>query len=836
MKKKNLLFSAFILFQYTFFAQAVSYQAVARNSAGQPIPNQNISVKFDLHQGGTNGTIAFTETQITSTNQFGLFTLAIGSNSTTQFQAINWAAGPYFLEVWIDPNGGSSYSSVGTQQLLSVPYALYAKTSGLTLNAGTGISINSNTITNTAPNQTVTLTGPGVTGAYPNYTVNASSLPATTLVQGTNITLANAGSTYTVNAPTYSLTQSGANINLLQNGSAIATVTSASGTSLTAGNANINLIQSGNAYTITPVTPVILGTGVTNVSGVYPNYIINTPSPSISYTSATNQISITQGSAVSTISLTGTGSINGAGTPSVIPMWVTTNSLTNSPISTFTTTGGVIINPASAGSGSPAQSLQVHGPTSGSTYAAHFLNQHTANTGIGISTQPAGGHAIGTLDNQDLGFFTNNTNVTGGYPLVLKTNGQVGIGTTGPVAALDVTGNIRASGSKLFLGNVGGINSGYSGIYETSGDIQIAVFKSGAGSTAFGSANSLDAMIIKNTTGNVGIGTVSPSYSLDVQGSINASAFYNTNGLLLPPTTSNSNEGRIYFDRALGQKVFKVSENGGPWVPLVNNLWTKGTNIVYSTVLTDNIGIGNNSPSAKLDVLANSAFPAVQGTNNGNGSGVTGASSSPSSAALFGYNDGSGPSIAGSKSVTAPGGNAGRFETFNASNPADALYVNTAGTGASVHAANTSTVAASNNLAILVDGAHIKATAVNNITNTDVSIGANTLGGSSISMSSAADQSNDVRGAVTLSGGYGINSGTSQSIILTVSFKKPYKHPPIVVLTPYVPPSIPDNVIVTTQVLNAGNTDFTFKLVLNYVGTGATVNFSQITVNYFILE
>ncbi len=145
--------------------------------------------------------------------------------------------------------------------------------------------------------------------------------------------------------------------------------------------------------------------------------------------------------------------LTGAGTQSVIPMWGAGNTLTNSPISTFISTGGVVINPASSASGGPSQSLQVHGSNS-SVYVAHFLNLHNAASGIGISTQPLGGHAIGTLDNQDLGFFTNNTNVTANYPLVLKTGGNVGIGTTTPIAKLQVNGPIAITDGSQGVGKV----------------------------------------------------------------------------------------------------------------------------------------------------------------------------------------------------------------------------------------------------------------------------------------------------------------------------------------------------------------------------------------------
>jgi hypothetical protein len=57
--------------------------------------------------------------------------LEIGSGtSTDDFTTIDWANGPYFMETAVDVTGGTSYSVMGTSQLMSVPYALYANTSG----------------------------------------------------------------------------------------------------------------------------------------------------------------------------------------------------------------------------------------------------------------------------------------------------------------------------------------------------------------------------------------------------------------------------------------------------------------------------------------------------------------------------------------------------------------------------------------------------------------------------------------------------------------------------------------------------------------------------------
>ncbi|MDU9792276.1 hypothetical protein, partial [Helicobacter pylori] len=46
------------------------------------------------------------------------------------FGGINWGSGSKFTQVELDPAGGFSYMDMGTTQMLSVPYALYAAQSG----------------------------------------------------------------------------------------------------------------------------------------------------------------------------------------------------------------------------------------------------------------------------------------------------------------------------------------------------------------------------------------------------------------------------------------------------------------------------------------------------------------------------------------------------------------------------------------------------------------------------------------------------------------------------------------------------------------------------------
>lgn len=112
--------------------QKFSYQTVIRNSGGQLLANQQVGIKISVLQGSENGIVVFAERHTPTTNANGLASLQIGTGTLLNgsFSNINWSQGPYFISTETDPNGGTNYTIVSTQQLLSVPYALYAETSG----------------------------------------------------------------------------------------------------------------------------------------------------------------------------------------------------------------------------------------------------------------------------------------------------------------------------------------------------------------------------------------------------------------------------------------------------------------------------------------------------------------------------------------------------------------------------------------------------------------------------------------------------------------------------------------------------------------------------------
>lgn len=135
MKKLILSIVAIATIAITSFGQApegFKYQAVVRDAGNTILNNQAVGMRMTIQQGSIGGTTVYQETFAPTTNSYGLVNLEIGSGTVVSgdFTTIDWANGPYFIETAVDITGGTNYSLMGTSQLMSVPYALYAKTSG----------------------------------------------------------------------------------------------------------------------------------------------------------------------------------------------------------------------------------------------------------------------------------------------------------------------------------------------------------------------------------------------------------------------------------------------------------------------------------------------------------------------------------------------------------------------------------------------------------------------------------------------------------------------------------------------------------------------------------
>lgn len=107
----------------------MSYQAVIRDASEKLVSGKSIGMRISILKGSENGSIVYEETQIPFTNANGLVSIQIGTgNSSSDFSDIYWGEGPYFLKSEVDIEGGTNYSISGTSEILSVPFALHAKT------------------------------------------------------------------------------------------------------------------------------------------------------------------------------------------------------------------------------------------------------------------------------------------------------------------------------------------------------------------------------------------------------------------------------------------------------------------------------------------------------------------------------------------------------------------------------------------------------------------------------------------------------------------------------------------------------------------------------------
>jgi hypothetical protein len=111
-------------------ADKMSYQAIIRDINGSLVQNHTVGILITILQNSADVTEIFIETHSPSTNANGLVNLEIGNGIAVSgtFNGIDWSKGPFFIRVDADISGGTNYSISGVSQILSVPYALYAKT------------------------------------------------------------------------------------------------------------------------------------------------------------------------------------------------------------------------------------------------------------------------------------------------------------------------------------------------------------------------------------------------------------------------------------------------------------------------------------------------------------------------------------------------------------------------------------------------------------------------------------------------------------------------------------------------------------------------------------
>ena len=141
-----------IIFFFPIFAiaqapQKINFQSILRNSSGEVIGNSSVSLKISILSGSINGSSVYSETHAKTTDASGLISLQIGNGTVVSgiFANIDWGGISHFIKLEADFSGGSNYVVLGTQELMSVPYALYASktdTSALNLTSRLATKLN----------------------------------------------------------------------------------------------------------------------------------------------------------------------------------------------------------------------------------------------------------------------------------------------------------------------------------------------------------------------------------------------------------------------------------------------------------------------------------------------------------------------------------------------------------------------------------------------------------------------------------------------------------------------------------------------------------------------
>lgn len=711
MKKLIVLFC--LLVASAVHAQApqyLNYQGVARDASGNII-NTIIGLKFEIIQGSPGGTVVYEETNTSLPSSVGIFTNAIGSGAivTGNFSTINWAAGPYFIRVSIDPAGGTSFNTVGTSELLSVPYALYAETAGNTqtvnitgsgvsgafpnytitapgvLTPSTGISISGGTITNTAPDQTVTLAAAGissVTGTYPSYTIDVPP-PALNYNTSTNV---------------LTLTQ----------GTAVATTTLVGAGSSTvamfaSGIASVTPVGAGSNFTVSVQTPTLTGAGSTTVSGTYPNYVISTPGAS---TATPTSLQINAPHSTSTLSANNFSiniaptNISGPGVVGTYPNYT----ITSAPMTSITAGApNVIVN------GGPSFTISATTPTiqinAPNTVIPTGLNNYSINippvniTGAGVAT------VSGTYPTFTLGVSApsitasgNTLTITQGtavstatfsggpwaassgvlYPASNPTNDKVAIGQTVASSNLDV---LNAAGSTNTISPVATIVSSNN---ASTGSSVLNVRNSTATSAQAvikadnASSNGDGVQVNMSNTSNFGNGIQSSHAGLG-----NAAYFSVTN-----PASNAKAIDAITFG------------NGGAVSAVISN--TANTNNALF-VSTNGGGPALNVNKSNTGYAISNTHSGTSGdgmfvnlTNASNGSSAIFAQTSGNGDAIAAYNVNQGRALYASSSGTVESAlfsnsGTGRSLYASSSNNNDVTYISNTGNGRAIYAINTGT-------------------------------------------------------------------------------------------------------------------------------------------------
>ena len=128
MYSRIILLILLPIFGFSQAPQKINFQSILRNTNGEVAANKAVSLRISILSGSITGNMVYSETHTKTTDASGLISLQIGNGTVLSgvFSAILWGNAAYFIKLEADFNGGSNYVLLGTQELMSVPYALFA--------------------------------------------------------------------------------------------------------------------------------------------------------------------------------------------------------------------------------------------------------------------------------------------------------------------------------------------------------------------------------------------------------------------------------------------------------------------------------------------------------------------------------------------------------------------------------------------------------------------------------------------------------------------------------------------------------------------------------------
>ncbi len=469
MKKRGFILVFAVFTAFSLWAQppqAFNYQAVVRNSSGEIIANQLVGVRINIRNITVAGTIIYQESHSQSTNAFGLLNLKVGSGTPSIgiFSTIDWRNNAKFIEVLVDVTGGTNYVTMGSTELLSVPYAQFSKNSSDSYLSKSGSNIYYNDgnlgLGTSSPNRKLEIFGndaeSGMRVAW------GSSYPS---VYGDLLYNTSEGFKLNSNAGGGGW----ADISFQTNGTTKMFIESA-------GNVGIGTTTPDNRL-------VIKSAGAGDVFKI----LSNLDSPLVKFRHTGNNsgaLYLYDGMGVNTVFLYGDGNSH------------------------------IISGSLGLGTTSPSSAkLQIEGTT---TYEGIIRLNNTGTNGasffMGSTNSDWGG---GT--NQNLFVMGHGAPASAAIDLSINSSGYLGIGTPLPSAGLHLKGSDYPA-SFMYLESASGNDAGFR-LYEGT-TAKWHIFNNSAlgGLQIYNTAS--QTVLFANQSGNVGIGTTSPASRLDVRGNV----------------------------------------------------------------------------------------------------------------------------------------------------------------------------------------------------------------------------------------------------------------------------------------------------------------------------